>query len=68
LHLDNGIKNVNIAARLEGLDESGGICISKTAFDYIENKLPYGYEFLGYRRWTPLSGQPERELSYKSAV
>ncbi|MBW1752296.1 MAG: adenylate/guanylate cyclase domain-containing protein [Deltaproteobacteria bacterium] len=38
---------VNIAARLEGLSEPGGICISKTAFDQIETKLPYGYEFLG---------------------
>jgi adenylate cyclase len=38
---------VNIAARLEGLAEAGGICISKTAFDQIETKLPYGYEFLG---------------------
>ena len=38
---------VNIAARLEGLAEPGGICISKTAFDHIETKLPYGYEFLG---------------------
>jgi adenylate cyclase len=38
---------VNIAARLEGLANPGGICISKTAFDQIETKLPYGYEFLG---------------------
>ncbi len=38
---------VNIAARLEGLAEPGGICISKTAFDQIESKLPYGYQFLG---------------------
>ena len=38
---------VNIAARLEGLSKPGGICISKTAFDHIESKLPYGYEFLG---------------------
>jgi len=29
------------------LAEPGGICISKTAFDHIESKLPYGYEFLG---------------------
>ena len=36
---------VNIAARLEGLADPGGICISKTAFDQIESKLPYGYEF-----------------------
>ena len=38
---------VNIAARLEGLSEPGGICISKTAFDHIESKLPYGYDFMG---------------------
>jgi TolB-like protein/class 3 adenylate cyclase len=38
---------VNIAARLEGLSEPGGICISKTAFDHIESKLPYGYDYLG---------------------
>jgi TolB-like protein/class 3 adenylate cyclase len=38
---------VNIAARLESLAEPGGICVSKTAFDQIETKLPLGYEFLG---------------------
>ena len=38
---------VNIAARLEGLADPGGICISKTAFDQIETKLPLGYEYLG---------------------
>jgi TolB-like protein/class 3 adenylate cyclase len=38
---------VNIAARLESLSDPGGICISKTAFDQIETKLPLGYEFLG---------------------
>jgi adenylate cyclase len=38
---------VNIAARLVGLSEPGGICISKTAFDQIENKLPYRYDFIG---------------------
>ncbi|MFC1896627.1 adenylate/guanylate cyclase domain-containing protein [Thermodesulfobacteriota bacterium] len=38
---------VNIAARLEGLAEPGGICISKTAFDQIETKLPLGYDYLG---------------------
>ncbi|MFC1534385.1 tetratricopeptide repeat protein [Thermodesulfobacteriota bacterium] len=38
---------VNIAARLEALAEPGGICISKTAFDQIETKLPLGYEYLG---------------------
>ena len=38
---------VNIAARLESLADPGGICISKTAFDHIESKLPFGYQFIG---------------------
>ena len=38
---------VNIAARLVALADPGGICVSKTAFDHIETKLPLGYEFLG---------------------
>jgi adenylate cyclase len=38
---------VNIAARLEAIAEPGGICISRTAFDHIESKLPLGYEYLG---------------------
>jgi adenylate cyclase len=38
---------VNIAARLESLAEPGGICVSKTTFDLIETKLPFGYEYLG---------------------
>jgi class 3 adenylate cyclase len=38
---------VNVAARVEGLAEAGGICVSGTAFDQIEDKLPLGYEYLG---------------------
>lgn len=41
---------VNIAARLEALSDPGGICVSKTAFDQIENKLPLGYEYLGEQK------------------
>ena len=40
---------VNIAARLEGLAEPGGICISRTAYDHVKNKLELGYEYLGER-------------------
>jgi adenylate cyclase len=38
---------VNIAARLEGLAEPAGICISRTAYDHIKNKLELGYEYMG---------------------
>lgn len=38
---------VNLAARLEGIADPGGICISRTAYDQIEDKLPLGYEYLG---------------------
>jgi adenylate cyclase len=41
---------VNIAARLESLAESGGICVSGTAFDQIGKKVPIGYEFLGEQK------------------
>src|SRR5262245_58055409 len=38
---------LNIAARLEGLAEGGGICLSGTAYDQVEGKLPLAYDFLG---------------------
>ena len=38
---------VNLAARLEGLAEPGGICISGNAYEQVENKLPLSFEFIG---------------------
>ena len=38
---------VNIAARLESLAEPGGICISGSAYDQIENKLKIRSDYLG---------------------
>ena len=38
---------VNVAARVEGLAEAGGISISGTVYDSIKNKLALGYESLG---------------------
>jgi class 3 adenylate cyclase len=38
---------VNIAARLEGLAEPGGICISRGVRDHIRYKLPHRFEDLG---------------------
>jgi adenylate cyclase len=38
---------VNVAARLEGLAEPGGICASGTVRDHIRDKLPYPFEDMG---------------------
>jgi adenylate cyclase len=38
---------INVAARIEGLAEPGGICISRNAYDHIKEKLSFGYEYLG---------------------
>jgi len=38
---------VNVTARVQSLADGGGICISGTAFDQVENKLGLGYEYLG---------------------
>jgi adenylate cyclase len=38
---------VNVAARIESLADSGGICISRTAYDQVRKKLTLGYEYLG---------------------
>jgi adenylate cyclase len=37
---------VNVAARLEGLAEPGGICISRMVRDQIRDKLAYPFEDL----------------------
>jgi len=38
---------VNIAARLESLAEAGGICISGSAHEQVENKVAVSFEYLG---------------------
>ncbi len=38
---------VNVAARLEGLAEPGGICVSRVVYDQVRDKLPYVFEDLG---------------------
>jgi adenylate cyclase len=38
---------VNVAARLEGLANPGGICISGTAFDQVDGKLPLSFKAIG---------------------
>ena len=41
---------VNVAARLEGLAKPGGICISRTVFNHLKNKVDLGFENLGEQR------------------
>ena len=41
---------VNIAARLESLADSGGVCISGAVYDSIRGKLELDYEFMGEQR------------------
>ncbi len=38
---------VNIAARLEGVAEPGGVVVSGTAYDHVRNKVKAGFEDLG---------------------
>jgi DNA-binding response OmpR family regulator len=40
---------VNIAARIERLAQAGGICISGTVYDQVEDRLPLSYDYLGER-------------------
>ena len=38
---------VNVAARIEGLADAGGICVSRSTYDQIKNKLKLSYDYLG---------------------
>ncbi len=40
-------EGVNIAARIESLADAGGICISRTSFEQVENKLDFEFEDIG---------------------
>jgi TolB-like protein/class 3 adenylate cyclase len=50
---------VNVAARLEGLAEPGGVCISRQAFDQVETKLDLAYADLGEQQVKNI-GRPVR--------
>src|SRR5215469_11584001 len=38
---------VNVAARLEGLAERGGVLVSNTVHDHVRDRLPFAFEDLG---------------------
>ena len=61
---------VNIAARVEAMAETGGICISGRVYDQVANKLELEYEYLGEQQVknirTPI--RVYRLLSYPGAA
>jgi TolB-like protein len=40
---------VNVAARLEGLAEPGGICVSASVYEQVKNKLKVRFDDLGFQ-------------------
>ncbi|MEE9282387.1 MAG: adenylate/guanylate cyclase domain-containing protein [Myxococcota bacterium] len=70
---------INVAARLQDLAEPGGVCVSGTVYEQLENKLDARYEDLGERSvknlakpvrvYRVLAGEAtERELATRAAA
>ena len=38
---------VNVAARIEGIADPGGICLSRSAYDQVKDKLDFTFEYVG---------------------
>ncbi len=53
---------VNVAARLQGAAQPGGICVSGSVYDQIRNKLSLSFESLGERRFKNIP-QPVRTFT-----
>ena len=58
---------VNIAARLEGIAEPGGICISSSAYDQVRGKVAVEFTDLGEQRLKNID-RPVRVYAAKSKV
>lgn len=61
---------VNIAARMEGLAEGGGVCISGKVYEEVKNKLGLEYEYLGEQEVKNITEPVRvyRVLSYPGAA
>jgi TolB-like protein/class 3 adenylate cyclase/Flp pilus assembly protein TadD len=53
---------VNVAARLEQLAEPGGICVSRTVYNHVKNKVAFGFEPMGEHR---VKNIPEPVVAYR---
>jgi adenylate cyclase len=38
---------VNVAARIEGISDPGGICVSRSTYDQVKDKLDFIFEYVG---------------------
>ena len=38
---------VNVAARIEGISDPGGICISRSVYDQVKDKLDFTFDYVG---------------------
>ena len=47
---------VNVASRLEGLADTGGICISGTIYDQVAGKISQAFEFMGEQTLKNIEG------------
>src|SRR6478735_8776429 len=56
---------VNVAARLEGIAEPGGICISSSAYDQVRGKVAIEFADLGEQKLKNIS-RPVRVYAAKS--
>src|SRR6201993_1033576 len=57
---------VNVAARLEGIAEPGGICVSSSAYEQVRGKVPVDFNDLGEQRLKNIE-RPVRVYAAKSS-
>jgi TolB-like protein/class 3 adenylate cyclase len=56
---------VNIATRLESLAEPGGICVSQTVYNHVQDKVEFGFEQAGEHRFKNI---PEPVVVYRVVI
>jgi adenylate cyclase len=60
-------EGVNVAGRLEGLAEPGGLCVSEVVRDQIRDKLPYAFEDIGEHSFKNIA-RPMRVYAMSAAA